>query len=166
MGVLRFLKVFFVVSEPWLEFLKSLIFWLIISIIIHSYLSLSPQLRNGPDGSSPLLGGRLCGSSPPSVLQTTDNHLFIHFVSDASNEASGFKLVFEAHNQGRIFTSSLSQEMFQCRKAIISKHLVMVDKFRNRSCAVETWTRCQQNSNLGTTFSVLCLGEAKGTKLA
>uniref|UniRef100_A0A669E0J6 Cubilin n=1 Tax=Oreochromis niloticus TaxID=8128 RepID=A0A669E0J6_ORENI len=58
------------------------------------------ELRNGPDGSSPLLGGRLCGSSPPSVLQTTDNHLFIHFVSDASNEASGFKLVFEAHNQG------------------------------------------------------------------
>uniref|UniRef100_A0AAX7U3F9 Cubilin n=1 Tax=Astatotilapia calliptera TaxID=8154 RepID=A0AAX7U3F9_ASTCA len=58
------------------------------------------ELRNGPDGSSPLLGGRLCGSSPPSVLQTTDNHLFIHFVSDASNEASGFKLVFEAHSQG------------------------------------------------------------------
>lgn len=108
MGVLRFLK-----------------------IIIHSYLSLSSQLRNGPDGSAPLLGGRLCGSSPPSVLQTTDNHLFIHFVSDANNEASGFKLLFEAHSQGRIFTSSLSQEMFQCRKVIISKCLVTVDKFWN-----------------------------------
>ncbi|KAM7390891.1 hypothetical protein PAMA_008881 [Pampus argenteus] len=57
------------------------------------------ELRNGPDGSSPLLGGRLCGSSPPSLLQTTDNNLFIHFVSDTSNEASGFKISFEAHSQ-------------------------------------------------------------------
>nr|XP_020470999.1 cubilin [Monopterus albus] len=57
------------------------------------------ELRNGPDVSSPPLGGRLCGSSPPSLLQTTDNHLFIHFVSDGSNEASGFKLTFEAHSQ-------------------------------------------------------------------
>ncbi|XP_054878715.1 cubilin isoform X1 [Poeciliopsis prolifica] len=58
------------------------------------------QLRNGPDGSSPILGGRLCGSSPPSVLQTTDNHLHIRFVTDSSIEASGFKLIFEAHNEG------------------------------------------------------------------
>uniref|UniRef100_A0A3Q1IYA9 Uncharacterized protein n=1 Tax=Anabas testudineus TaxID=64144 RepID=A0A3Q1IYA9_ANATE len=57
------------------------------------------QLRNGPDISSPPLGQRLCGASPPSNLQTTDNHLFIQFVSDASNEATGFKLVFEAHSQ-------------------------------------------------------------------
>ncbi|XP_027132680.1 cubilin, partial [Larimichthys crocea] len=57
------------------------------------------ELRNGPDGSSPPLGGRLCGSTPPSVLQTTDNHLFILFTSDATNEASGFKLTFEAHSQ-------------------------------------------------------------------
>ncbi|XP_017269603.1 cubilin [Kryptolebias marmoratus] len=56
------------------------------------------ELRNGPDASSPLLG-RVCGTSPPSLLQTTDNHLFIHFVSDASNEATGFKLTFEAHSQ-------------------------------------------------------------------
>lgn len=61
------------------------------------------QLRNGPDVSSPPLGQRLCGATPPSILQTTDNHLFIQFVSDASNEASGFKLVFEAHSQGTIF---------------------------------------------------------------
>ncbi|XP_060950209.1 cubilin [Limanda limanda] len=57
------------------------------------------ELRNGPDGSSPLLGQRLCGTSPPSLLQTTDNHLFIHFMSDGSNEASGFELIFEAHSQ-------------------------------------------------------------------
>nr|XP_046226989.1 cubilin [Scatophagus argus] len=57
------------------------------------------ELRNGPDGSSPLLGERLCGSSAPSLLQTTDNHLFILFTSDATNEASGFKLTFEAHSQ-------------------------------------------------------------------
>ncbi|XP_032366699.1 cubilin [Etheostoma spectabile] len=57
------------------------------------------ELRNGPDASSPPLGGRLCGASVPSLLQTTDNHLFIHFASDATNEASGFKLTFEAHSQ-------------------------------------------------------------------
>ncbi|XP_037612385.1 cubilin [Sebastes umbrosus] len=57
------------------------------------------ELRNGPDGSSPLLGGRLCGTSVPPLLQTTDNHLFIHFASDANNEGGGFKLTFEAHSQ-------------------------------------------------------------------
>ncbi|XP_068160694.1 cubilin [Antennarius striatus] len=56
------------------------------------------ELRNGPDSSSPPLRERVCGSSPPSVLQTTDNHLFVHFVSDTTNEASGFKLTFEAHS--------------------------------------------------------------------
>lgn len=64
------------------------------------YLLLSLKVRNGPDASSPLLGTRLCGSSPPPVLQTTDNHLFLHFVSDASNEGNGFRLTFEAHSQG------------------------------------------------------------------
>uniref|UniRef100_A0A3P8SX64 Cubilin n=1 Tax=Amphiprion percula TaxID=161767 RepID=A0A3P8SX64_AMPPE len=57
------------------------------------------EVRNGPDASSPLLGQRICGASPPSPLQTTDNHLFINFVSDANDEASGFKLTFEAHSQ-------------------------------------------------------------------
>ncbi|CAM9270170.1 unnamed protein product, partial [Lampetra planeri] len=56
------------------------------------------ELRNGPDALSPLLGGRLCGSNPPPFFQTTDNVLFVRFVSDASNEASGFKLTFEAHS--------------------------------------------------------------------
>lgn len=58
------------------------------------------KVRNGPDGSAPLLGERLCGGTSPNPLQTTDNHLFISFVSDTSNEGSGFKLVFEAHSQG------------------------------------------------------------------
>ncbi|KAF7648099.1 hypothetical protein LDENG_00162070 [Lucifuga dentata] len=57
------------------------------------------ELRNGPDISSPSLGGRLCGASTPSIIQTTDNHLHLHFVSDGSNEAAGFKLTFEAHSQ-------------------------------------------------------------------
>lgn len=56
------------------------------------------ELHNGPDTSAPLLS-RLCGASTPSLLQTTDNHLHIRFVSDASNEASGFKLIFEGHSQ-------------------------------------------------------------------
>ncbi|XP_028815099.1 cubilin [Denticeps clupeoides] len=57
------------------------------------------ELQNGPDSSAPSLGGRICGSSPPSILQTSDNNLHVRFVSDGSNEAAGFKLVFEAHSQ-------------------------------------------------------------------
>ncbi|XP_061094184.1 cubilin [Conger conger] len=57
------------------------------------------ELRNGPDASAPSLGGRLCGSTPPSVTQTTDNQLHVRFVSDDSNESSGFKLTFEAHSR-------------------------------------------------------------------
>ncbi|XP_053714419.1 cubilin isoform X1 [Synchiropus splendidus] len=57
------------------------------------------ELRNGPDISAPLLHERVCGTTAPTVLQTTDNHLYIRFVTDASNEASGFKLTFEAHSQ-------------------------------------------------------------------
>lgn len=67
-------------------------------VLFHSLLSL--KVRNGPDASSPLLGTRLCGSTPPSFLQATDNHVFVHFISDASNEGSGFRLTFEAHSQG------------------------------------------------------------------
>ncbi|XP_046880031.1 cubilin [Hypomesus transpacificus] len=56
------------------------------------------ELRNGPDVSAPSIGGRLCGASPPSVIQTTDNDLHVRFVSDHTNEAVGFKLTFEAHS--------------------------------------------------------------------
>ncbi|XP_076027535.1 cubilin [Genypterus blacodes] len=56
------------------------------------------ELRNGPDLSSPSLGGRLCGESRPSNIQTTDNHLRVHFVSDSSNMGRGFMLTFEAHS--------------------------------------------------------------------
>ncbi|KAG9276492.1 cubilin [Astyanax mexicanus] len=56
------------------------------------------ELRNGPDADAPSLGGRLCGTSVPAVTQTTDNHLHVRFVSDASNEGNGFKLIFEAHS--------------------------------------------------------------------
>uniref|UniRef100_A0A4W4F6Q8 Cubilin n=1 Tax=Electrophorus electricus TaxID=8005 RepID=A0A4W4F6Q8_ELEEL len=56
------------------------------------------ELRNGPDGNAPSLHGRLCGSNPPAVTQTTDNHLHVRFISDASNESNGFKLIFEAYS--------------------------------------------------------------------
>lgn len=56
------------------------------------------ELRNGPDALSPPLGGRLCGSSPPSFVQTTDNDLHVRFISDNSNEGQGFKMIFEAHS--------------------------------------------------------------------
>ncbi|XP_075068011.1 cubilin [Mixophyes fleayi] len=59
------------------------------------------ELRNGPDESSPLLGsvpgnGRFCGRNAPSTMHTTDNELFVRFISDTSNEGKGFKLKYEA----------------------------------------------------------------------
>ncbi|KAE8596094.1 hypothetical protein XENTR_v10015965 [Xenopus tropicalis] len=59
------------------------------------------ELKNGPDDSSPPMGtstrnGKFCGTSPPSTMHTTDNEMFVHFVSDNSNEGKGFQLKYEA----------------------------------------------------------------------
>ncbi|XP_053215446.1 cubilin [Podarcis raffonei] len=59
------------------------------------------ELRNGPDLSAPPLGpssrnGRFCGSNSLSTMYTTDNQLFVHFLSDSSNGGQGFKLKYEA----------------------------------------------------------------------
>ncbi|KAM8967664.1 cubilin [Pelodytes ibericus] len=59
------------------------------------------ELKNGPDESSPPLGGisgngKFCGSNPPSSLHTTDNELFVRFISDSSNQGKGFKLKYQA----------------------------------------------------------------------
>uniref|UniRef100_A0A8D2IQV5 Cubilin n=1 Tax=Varanus komodoensis TaxID=61221 RepID=A0A8D2IQV5_VARKO len=59
------------------------------------------ELRNGPDLSAPPLGpsgrtGRFCGSSTFSTMYTTDNQLFIHFISDSNNGGQGFRLKYEA----------------------------------------------------------------------
>ncbi|KAG2458577.1 CUBN protein, partial [Polypterus senegalus] len=69
------------------------------------------ELRNGPDASSPPLGtntgnGRYCGSAPPATMHTSDNQLFIRFLSDSSAEGNGFKLTYEALSYacgGRIY---------------------------------------------------------------
>ncbi|KAM7237074.1 hypothetical protein CapIbe_011318 [Capra ibex] len=58
-------------------------------------------LKNGPDLSSPPLGphggnGRFCGSHPSSTLFTSDNQMFVQFISDNSNEGQGFKITYEA----------------------------------------------------------------------
>ncbi|XP_072010324.1 cubilin [Engystomops pustulosus] len=57
------------------------------------------ELRNGPDDSSPSLGnGKFCGTNPPSSVHTTDNELFVRFITDGSNEGKGFKLRYEAQS--------------------------------------------------------------------
>ncbi|XP_029444624.1 cubilin [Rhinatrema bivittatum] len=71
------------------------------------------QLHNGPDDSSPPVGlrggnGRFCGSSPPSSMHTTDNQLFVRFISDGNNEGQGFQLMYEAKSLacgGNIYVS-------------------------------------------------------------
>uniref|UniRef100_A0A8C0FEB1 Cubilin n=1 Tax=Bubo bubo TaxID=30461 RepID=A0A8C0FEB1_BUBBB len=59
------------------------------------------ELKNGLDNAAPPLvsgrgNGRFCGSSPISTMYTTDNQLFVHFISDSRNEGQGFKLKYEA----------------------------------------------------------------------
>ncbi|MBZ3891922.1 Cubilin [Sciurus carolinensis] len=58
-------------------------------------------LRNGPDIYSPPLGpqggnGRFCGGHPSSTLFTSDNQMFVQFISDGSNGGQGFKIKYEA----------------------------------------------------------------------
>ncbi|KAK2531299.1 Cubn [Columba livia] len=59
------------------------------------------ELKNGLDNAAPPLvsrrgNGRFCGSSPVSTMYTTDNQLFVRFISDSRNEGQGFKLQYEA----------------------------------------------------------------------
>ncbi|KAM5235406.1 cubilin [Ctenodactylus gundi] len=58
-------------------------------------------LKNGPDIYSPPLGshgrnGHFCGSHPVSTLFTSDNQMFVQFISDNSNGGQGFKIKYEA----------------------------------------------------------------------
>lgn len=66
------------------------------------------QLKNGPDISSPPMGphggnGHFCGSRPSSTLFTSDNQMFIQFISDNSNGGQGFKIKYEAKSLGKYF---------------------------------------------------------------
>ncbi|KAG8443219.1 hypothetical protein GDO86_011865 [Hymenochirus boettgeri] len=58
------------------------------------------ELKNGPDDSSPPMGttrnGKYCGSNTPSTMHTTDNEMFVRFVTDNNNEGKGFKIKYEA----------------------------------------------------------------------
>ena len=57
------------------------------------------QLLNGGNAASPPLGnaadGRYCGNSPPPVMETSSNRLFVNFVSDGFASAVGFKIDYE-----------------------------------------------------------------------
>uniref|UniRef100_U3KLX7 Cubilin n=1 Tax=Oryctolagus cuniculus TaxID=9986 RepID=U3KLX7_RABIT len=58
-------------------------------------------LKNGLDIYSPPLGphggnGHFCGSRPSSTLFTSDNQMFVQFISDDSDEGQGFKINYEA----------------------------------------------------------------------
>ena len=74
---------------------------------------MSFQLRNGPDNHSPPLGpsgrnGRFCGIYTPSTLFTSDNEMFIQFISDNSNGGQGFKIRYEAKSLGKHFPLIIS----------------------------------------------------------
>lgn len=71
-------------------------------------LVLRSQLKNGPDIYSPPLGshggnGHFCGSRPSSTMFTSDNQMFVQFISDDSNGGRGFKIKYEAKGLGKCF---------------------------------------------------------------
>ncbi|XP_006766106.1 PREDICTED: cubilin, partial [Myotis davidii] len=69
-------------------------------------------LKNGPDISSPPMGphggnGHFCGSRPSSTLFTSDNQMFVQFISDNSNGGQGFKIKYEAQSLGNCTSNYL-----------------------------------------------------------
>ncbi|ODM98815.1 Cubilin [Orchesella cincta] len=57
-------------------------------------------LRNGANNESPFLGsGRYCGSTAPPILETSGNHLFVHFTS-WTHGGKGFALTYEEVSLG------------------------------------------------------------------
>ncbi|XP_066440814.1 cubilin [Eleutherodactylus coqui] len=74
------------------------------------------EMKNGPDEGSPPLGnGKFCGRNAPSSMHTTDNQLFVRFITDASNEGKGFKLRYEAKSLacgGTVYVSDSDPNSF------------------------------------------------------
>ncbi|TGZ60201.1 hypothetical protein CRM22_008660 [Opisthorchis felineus] len=57
---------------------------------VYDYL----EIRDGPSESSPLLK-KLCGSQLPNPIKSTNNIMFVKFVSDSSVEKQGFTATFQ-----------------------------------------------------------------------
>ena len=58
-----------------------------------------PQLLNGPSADSPpfnssVTTSSLCGTTPPPRLETSDNSLYVTFVSANATSAAGFSFNF------------------------------------------------------------------------
>ncbi|XP_071156308.1 cubilin-like isoform X2 [Mytilus edulis] len=56
------------------------------------------QLLTGSNENAPPMGnaaqGKYCGTSPPQPLETTSHFMYVKFISDGSNNAAGFSMVF------------------------------------------------------------------------
>ena len=58
-----------------------------------------PQLRDGEDAQAPLLY-KTCGSNTlPAPVNTTSQHLYVHFVSDPTVAYNGFRLEYMQHGE-------------------------------------------------------------------
>ena len=52
------------------------------------------MIYDGDSNTSPMLGNPYCGDSLPASQISSSNQLFIHFHSDESGTANGFKLEY------------------------------------------------------------------------
>lgn len=54
------------------------------------------EIRDGRYGYSTLIGNKkICGTSPPPIIQSSGRHLWLRFHSDHDIEYIGFKAVYE-----------------------------------------------------------------------
>ena len=53
------------------------------------------QVRDGGDEGSPLLGSRHCGNSSPLPLTSSQNMMWIRYVTDGSDNSTEFQASYE-----------------------------------------------------------------------
>ena len=52
-------------------------------------------IYDGKDSTSPIIGGKLCGSIIPTTIVSSSNELYIRFQSTVKGDNAGFKLLVE-----------------------------------------------------------------------
>ena len=60
------------------------------------------QVLDGVDEMAPVVG-KFCGSTSPSPITSQGMALFVQFVSDASQQASGFRATYTKSASGSLF---------------------------------------------------------------
>ena len=69
------------------------------------------QVRDGGDEGSPLLGSRHCGNSSPLPLTSSQNMMWIRYVTDGSNASTGFQASYDRVETSMSFSIAESERL-------------------------------------------------------